>query len=578
MPQRPLREWQNKALIEYEEKQRPRDFLVVATPASGKTQFAIELARRLLDAGTVVRIVVIVPTVRLCDQWRAAFSLAGMELEIYDNQVRPESTQYRGMVCTYAQINPYWAQHHRSFCGRRTLVIFDELHHAGEDRAWGEGISLAFDPATKRLGLSGTPWRRDNNKIPFVEYTREGLSQADFRYTYADALRDRVCRPVYFPIYNGTMEWWSGRGGQQAADWTAVLNRLDASRRLRTGLTPGDHNPWFRLLLENAHHQLLDLRHEQQPEAGGLIFTRNIEHAAAVATEMKRITGTNPVVVHSEDKYADKAIDDFTKSTTPWIVAVKMISEGVDIPRLRVGVYATDVADSELFFRQAVGRFLRWQDHLEDDQPAFFYLPADQRLIDFAHTMKEERDHQLDVETERQEREQQGDEDWQPDFFVPGGTSNPHRTGVINDGETFADAELRPIEEWCRQRDTSTRHAPIILRWKHEHGGGVPNDSSPTASPGGSPGGPTLQERTLQVSRLVERQARSFAYLTGLEPKEVHILLCIATDTRKADRTLTQHERCLTWLVQWKQVVNDGITRSLDEWKEVARRARESAA
>ena len=36
-----------------------------------------------------------------------------------------------------------------------------------------------------------------------------------------------------------------------------------------------------------------------------------------------------------------------------------MVSEGVDIPRLRVGVFATTTT-TELFFRQAVGRLVRW--------------------------------------------------------------------------------------------------------------------------------------------------------------------------------------------------------------------------
>ena len=49
----------------------------------------------------------------------------------------------------------------------------------------------------------------------------------------------------------------------------------------------------------------------------------------------------------------------FADGDAPWIVAVRMVSEGVDIPRLRVGVYATNTV-TELFFRQAVGRLVRW--------------------------------------------------------------------------------------------------------------------------------------------------------------------------------------------------------------------------
>src|SRR5207237_7234135 len=77
----------------------------------------------------------------------------------------------------------------------------------------------------------------------------------------------------------------------------------------------------------------------------------------------------------------------------PWLVAVRMVSEGVDIPRLRVGVYATTTT-TELFFRQAVGRFVRWTRGVPR-QRAWLYIPDDPRLRQHAAGVAEQRRHSL---------------------------------------------------------------------------------------------------------------------------------------------------------------------------------------
>jgi hypothetical protein len=98
-------------------------------------------------------------------------------------------------------------------------------------------------------------------------------------------------------------------------------------------------------------------------------------------------------VVVSDDPDASKKIASFSGGTRPWLVAVRMVSEGVDIPRLRVGVYASTVV-TELFFRQAVGRFVRWTKGLPS-QKAYVYLPDDPRLRTHAFQIAEARRHVL---------------------------------------------------------------------------------------------------------------------------------------------------------------------------------------
>jgi superfamily II DNA or RNA helicase len=76
----------------------------------------------------------------------------------------------------------------------KTLVILDEVHHAGDALSWGEAVREAFEPARRRLALTGTPFRSDINPIPFVRYEPgpDGIprSVADYTYGYGHALAD----------------------------------------------------------------------------------------------------------------------------------------------------------------------------------------------------------------------------------------------------------------------------------------------------------------------------------------------------------------------------------------------------
>ena len=137
------------------------------------------------------------------------------------------------------------------------------------------------------------------------------------------------------------------------------------------------------------------MRKQEQSDAGGLIVTMNQDHARQVAELVTKITGMRAQVAVSDDPSASKTIETFAHhKTQQWLVAVNMVSEGVDIPRLRVGVYATNVL-TEMYFRQVVGRFVRMQDKVPKPQRAWLYLPKDATLVHYAKRIKVERDHVL---------------------------------------------------------------------------------------------------------------------------------------------------------------------------------------
>ncbi len=377
-------------------------FLVSAAPGAGKTRPALEHARELLRAGVVRRVAVVCPTTPLTRQWARAAARLGLHLVPDAGELRPPR-DFDGVAVTYARVasvGERWAAR----CGATTLVIADEAHHLGEELAWGEGFGRAFGPARRWLLLSGTPFRSDQCPIPGVRY-EDGVAVPDVSYTYADAVRDAICRPVTFVPYDGALQWRSGDDLVESSFADALTGR-EASRRYRTAISVELADGLPRILAA-AHDRLEQTRAGGHRDAGGLVVAADGEHARAVAKVLREVTGHAPtVVLHTEARAAEK-LQAFTRSSERWIVAVNMVSEGVDIPRLRVGVYAT-AAKTPLIFRQIVGRFVRTiagRPH----EPSWLFLPADPVLRAHATDVERELRHVLrppgEAADERGERE-----------------------------------------------------------------------------------------------------------------------------------------------------------------------------
>ena len=390
-----LRPWQKDALERFRTKasegvgtEAGVDFLAVATPGAGKTTFALTAALHWLHDHPDARLVVVAPTQHLKGQWASAAAAFDLALEPSWRAGDPVPADMDGLVTTYQQVasNPMALARvaHGGF------VILDEVHHAGDDRAWGDGLRVAFSGARGRLSLSGTPFRSDTNPIPFVTYQWEE-AVPDFEYGYGDALGDGgVVRPVHFPRIKGHMEWVGADGQFHSHDFDDDLDRARANQRLRTALSA--EGQWMASVLEDAHRRLLEVR-RTQPDAGGLVICMDVEHARAIADLIERRWRIRPTVATSDDPMASARIARYARSSDPWIVAVRMVSEGVDIPRLRVGVFATNTT-TELFFRQALGRLVRWTRGLRT-QRAWLYIPDDPRLRKLADGIAEQRRHSL---------------------------------------------------------------------------------------------------------------------------------------------------------------------------------------
>ena len=383
-----LRRWQMRALAAMDRWERG-SFLLSAAPGAGKTRPALELARRHLASGAAGSVLVACPTGPLTRQWARAASRLGVELAVDAPSPRPPAG-FDGVAVTYARIAKAPGRWERA-ARAQTLVIADEAHHLGEELAWGEAFSRAVGGCERWLLLSGTPFRSDATPIPGVRYDSAGLAEPDVSYSYADAVLEGICRPVAFVAYDGTLSWRSGDDVIESS-FETVLSGREASRRYRTAISTELPDGLPRILRE-ADAKLRKLRRDGHPDAGGLVIAADSSHARRIAALLREATGRSALVVLHNEPRAGEKLAGFTASRDPWIVAVNMVSEGVDIPRLRVGVYAT-AAKTPLVFRQIVGRFVRTIGH-RPPEPSWLYIPADPVLRDHAAAVQQELRHAL---------------------------------------------------------------------------------------------------------------------------------------------------------------------------------------
>jgi superfamily II DNA or RNA helicase len=240
-----------------------------------------------------------------------------------------------------------------------------------------------------------------------------------YSYSYSRAVEDGVCRPTAFFTYGGEVSWREELG-DVSARFSDPLDHIASSRRLRAALDPA--SGWLNPLVKDANNLLTDLRKEH-PNAGALLVAPDQISARKIAQLIQQITGTPPVVILSDDSEASRRLKSFRDSSLPWLVACNMVSEGVDIPRLRIGIYATTIR-TKMYFRQFLGRVVRRVADLKCLQVAYCYLPADPVLTKLAEEIEEEIRHCInpknnDSPFEERERVSKSDKDSPPPTFEP---------------------------------------------------------------------------------------------------------------------------------------------------------------
>lgn len=425
-----LREWQEEALVAISlEKQA----LVEATPGAGKTHLAGAWARRLIRAKEITHCVAVVPSRAIKDSVARTFHLHGVNTKPVHNADSGPPRQYNAIACTYQQL-PNLVGQFESWVsnGARIGFVFDEIHHASEENVWGGAVEACARISTRILSMSGTPFRSDGRRISCISYDDDAKAIPSYSYDYRRGVREGVCRPLWFRVSGGEarvdregdVELIPINGESEMADRGARFAMRDTTEFLRS-------------LLQQSKDKLDELR-RADPDAAMLVVCQPWEdvsgdrHAQMVARMIKRMFGENPEVVLCDDENGPGKIQKFKNGTGRFIVAVRMISEGVDIPRIRVITLAT-VPTRELLFRQIIGRAVRVESSGPADQRSFVFMPQTPQLVEMAKRIEEEADAGL----------RDRDED-----------------------------EVRRKREWEREGPTA-QDGPILVEATHEDGGVV---------------------------------------------------------------------------------------------------------
>ena len=373
----PMLAWQSAAVDSWFTR-RPDNELAFVTPGAGKTIYSARITHGLFERNEIEYALVVVPRRHLCQQVGLTYGKIGLHAHLWRGAVQ---RGYHVGITTYQQLGlnplPYSDQ-----LPARSLVVFDEAHHLGDQTTWGDSATLACAHVDYRLLLSGTPWRTDQVTIPFAPI-RDGAYWPGVSYSYADAVRDGVCRPLRFHLLDGAATWEEQALDKDGAETTVHRTVLSASLAPKARLAKWlrtQHEKGMAIPLFEAHQRLVELRRTVAADAGGLVVARNQQHALRLADILASIVGTEIPVAISDDSSSAKVLRAFSEGTAPWLVAVNMVSEGVDIPRLRVGVYATAII-TPLYLWQFLGRFVRGVRDQRQRTPSEVWLPAHPALV-----------------------------------------------------------------------------------------------------------------------------------------------------------------------------------------------------
>lgn len=449
------RGWQVHAIKKFINHDQSADgaFLLEACPGAGKTIFSALASKEAIDDGSANFVLVVVPTTALKGDEEAGFlgdwNKVGVQLTTsMKSRSGPPPKGFHGAVITYAQLTNMagvietWAS-----LGVRLMVVFDEVHHASEDNTWGTAAEMIGNCAAVVLAMTGTPFRGDQRKISFVTY-RDDRAVPHFKYTYRQAVSEKVCREVFFAHDNGVADYIINGEREQVR----ISEAEDEEIGKAAAAVFHHESNFLKAVIQKAEAKLDEYDSEGRPyKSGGIVICRpgadenDDRHLLQVAKTVKRVHGEMPEVITHDDPDANAKIERFRNGDKRWICSVRKISEGVDIKRLRVEVLAS-VPGTELLFRQLVGRVVRVIDR-ESPEDATVFMARFSKLEEWAKRIEDEAKAGLRERTSGEPGE--GSDPRDRSEFTPLDATHEHDGGIAM-GEQFNSAEVNHAENLKR--------------------------------------------------------------------------------------------------------------------------------
>ena len=407
------RAWQEKALSAIRGKWRSdnpnQPVLIAACPGAGKTLLAVTASVEMLKDGLIDLVIVIVPTVNIKVQWKEQFKRFNISAI---SDVTNENMRFRKIngerlvgnylvICvTYAQLSKDKELFEELTHSDRTLLIADEVHHSDDEESFGIAVDFVASNVAYKLALSGTPFNSSGGSLAMCPWKEEATDEGrivrkslpTWSYDYGQAISEDVCRPVEFVAICGKGEQTYRRLSNQEV-WKKVINLADANKNTPlSALLNGDGDFLESLIIEGLKSLSIVKRHDKH--AGMLIVAKDKDHGSKIAELIASLCGKNSewihyqfVEIYHDTPNAHEKIRSLENDHTDIIITVRMISEGVDVRRLRVGVFATDYR-TRMFFIQFIGRFVRWETRLDATQYGRIIIPAHIMLLEYAREIE----------------------------------------------------------------------------------------------------------------------------------------------------------------------------------------------
>lgn len=380
-----LRQWQSECVdsVLTHFKKKSKHFLCLATPGAGKTVMAAEVTARLFDENKIDFVLCFSPSITVADGFKATFS--NRLNQRFDGVIGAVGSSYTYQSMSYFD-DSFW----QILNSHRVLVIFDEIHHCSgltveTSNSWGEEIILNIQNQAKyTLALTGTPWRSDKSPIVLSNYHgKENTIQCDYAYALKQAVKDRVCRtPSIVLIDNEEITVTDHNNDTHMFEsFKSLLDeKLVSYQELITDKKA------MEFILAKGCTKLAEVR-KHNPTAGGLVVASSVAHAGQIIQLLQNRFNQSAVMVSYQQDEPSEIINSYRNSATQWIVAIGMVSEGTDIPRLQVCCHLSRIK-TELYFRQVLGRVLRVNGSI--DQNAWLYTFSEPRLMEYAYRIEKD--------------------------------------------------------------------------------------------------------------------------------------------------------------------------------------------
>ena len=508
-----LRDWQQKCLDEYKQtKHEKDDFTIEAVPAAGKTIVALSIARDFLNNGARRRVVFVSPSIEIAYGFQEKAIRFAIELCSSGVKSSRATNEYHGCTTTYQAIaSGSNAQDFSDFCKDfDVLVILDEIHHCGAN-LWGKSAKTAFENASKRIVMTGTGWRSDGSDICFTKTNADGKLASDFKYSLSEAMADNVVRDVVIKTHKGKLF-----GGAFEDD--QLLDRdqpLDTAQPMLRRMTVACN--YTKGIISDLLCSIRKCR-ETCSDAAGMIVVRDIEQAKKFEKLCKNVFHITPCVVTSDDDQSHKKIAEFRNSDDQLLISVKMVSEGVDIPRLQtIALLITET--TQLNFEQLIGRVMRYRGL--DDYQAIVHIPDDPRLVENADYFLKEKQRYYEQQFNNTEASISEDGENFLRQLPLMNTITPMTEHLGLNSEIHKDGELNTKDLQFIDKHNLDKKDFILMREYHQNNNFVNSEQSSDTEQ------KPLEHRKKDLQIAIQDYVKSIAYRFNLTHNDVHIAACV---------------------------------------------------